>query len=128
MCRVLLVDDHTGFRQSFAGFLRSCLPSICIKEASDGQEALDQIRTFAPLLVFMDIKLPGKNGLELAQTIKHAFSTIRIVMLTNHDLPEYRQAAILSGASDFWTKDTISPAKIADLLTSVCPAPAERDL
>jgi DNA-binding NarL/FixJ family response regulator len=125
MCRVLLVDDHAGFRKSFAGYLRSCLPSICIEEASDGQEALDQIRTFGPLLVFMDIKLPGNNGLELTQTIKHAFPAIRIVMLTSHDLPEYRRAAALSGASDFWTKDTISLTKISDLLTSVCPAPAE---
>ena len=74
MCKVLLVDDHAGFRKSFAGSLKSCFPSISIEEASDGQEALDKIRTFGPLLVFMDIKLPGKNGLELTQNLQTCLS------------------------------------------------------
>jgi DNA-binding NarL/FixJ family response regulator len=85
------------------------LPSLKIKEAGDGEEAFQKIETFLPDIVFMDIRLPGENGLLLTQKIKKKYPEIDVAILTNYDLPEYEEAATRNGAKYFLLKNTISP-------------------
>jgi DNA-binding NarL/FixJ family response regulator len=54
----------------------------------------------------MDLRLPGENGLELTKKIKAQYPGIIIVILTNYDLPEYREAAYQCGADHFVSKDS----------------------
>jgi len=88
--RVLIVEDSTLFRQLFKETLHDRFPSVEIYEAIDGEEALLQVETFRPNLIFMDIRLPGENGLELTKKIKARYPNITIIILTGYDLPEYR--------------------------------------
>jgi DNA-binding NarL/FixJ family response regulator len=105
-CKTLIVEDNNSFRQALKSLLSSRYPSMSIKEARDEREALNEVCAFDPDIIFMDIKLPGENGLELTRKIKASHSEVKIIILTSHDLPEYREAARAGGADHFLTKST----------------------
>lgn len=106
MKRILLVEDNAYFLQFLKEVLHARLPTIDIAEATNGKEALQKIETFAPDTIFTDLRLPGENGLELAQKIKAQYPDTIVVIITNYDLPEYREAAYRSGADHFLSKDS----------------------
>jgi DNA-binding NarL/FixJ family response regulator len=105
MPRILIVEDSLDFRQSFREILFGRFPSMEFGEASDGKGALQKVDTFHPDIIFMDIKLPGENGLELTRKIKTDHPKIIVIVLTSYDLPEYQQAAYQCGANYFVSKD-----------------------
>ena len=106
MCRTLIVEDNATFRQMLKEILYARFPLMTIEEEPDGSELFRRIESFHPRIVFMDIRLPGENGLELAKKIKMNYPDITVVILTSYDLPEYRQAAHQSKADYFVTKDS----------------------
>ncbi len=106
MSRTLIVEDNPTFRQMLKEILVTRFPQMEIEEEPDGTELLSKIDTFRPGIIFMDIRLPGENGLELARKVKTNYPEIIVVILTSYDLPEYRQAARLSKADHFVTKDS----------------------
>ncbi len=119
MCFVLLVEDSSTFRKSMREMLALRFPGIEVEEASDGEQALQKLENTNPDLIFMDIRLPGKNGLEVTRIIKEANSDVEVVILTSYDIPEYRAAALRSGASHFFTKGNAGSDEIADFVRSV---------
>lgn len=106
MKRVLLVEDNVYFLQFLKEVLHARLPAIEIVEAMNGKEALEKIETLSPDTIFTDLRLPGENGLELTQKIKAQYPDTIVVIITNYDLPEYREAAYRSGADHFVSKDS----------------------
>ncbi|MCI0401409.1 MAG: response regulator transcription factor [Gammaproteobacteria bacterium] len=102
MTKVLIVDDDVAFRHAMGGLLREQFPRIEVREASNGQETLQQIEGLD--LLFMDISLPKENGLELTAKIKAEHPGLPIVVLTIHDASEYREAAFQHGADYFVSK------------------------
>jgi DNA-binding NarL/FixJ family response regulator len=114
MKKILIVDDNTLFRKTLKECLLTQIPSLIILEAKDGEEALRTISTFLPDLIFMDIILPKRNGLELTELIKRQYPDIRVVILTSYDLPEYRDAALHSKADHYAPKDSFMP--LVDLI------------
>ncbi len=106
MIRVILVDDDNGFRQCVKKILSSRYPSIELMEARDGMEAMSQVDLWPPDLILMDIQLPGVNGLELTRMIKARNPNAIIVILSNHDLTEYRETAYRNGANYYVSKDS----------------------
>jgi DNA-binding NarL/FixJ family response regulator len=94
-------------------------PGLEIEEACDGEEALRKLENTNPDLIFMDIRLPGMNGLEVTKIIKEANSDVEVVILTSYDIPEYRAAALRSGASHFFTKGNAGSDEIADFVRSI---------
>ncbi|NVM22605.1 MAG: response regulator transcription factor [Desulfobacterales bacterium] len=119
MFRTLLVDDNSAFRQSFKEILHVRFPLMVIEEATEGKEAMQKVHAFRPNLVFMDIKLPGENGLELTKRIKAHDPGIIVIILTSYDLPEYRRAAPQYGADYFLSKDSSSGNEVVSLVESV---------
>jgi two-component system response regulator YesN len=94
-------------------------PSIVIEEATEGNEALRKVDMFFPDLIFMDIQLPGENGLLLTQKIKKDHPKIIICILTSYDLPEYREVALQCGATCFITKDSLVWEEIEALIKAI---------
>lgn len=125
MCRTLIVEDSTFFRQLLKETLHSRFPSMDIAEAENGKEALQKVETLRPDLIFMDIKLPGENGLELTKKIKTRYSGISIIILTSYDLPEYREAARQYQADHFLSKGATTKEDILKLVQSII---AERNI
>ena len=119
MSGVLIVENDERFRQKLKSYLSMRFPSVDFKEAADGKDALEMIDTLRPLIVFMDIRLPWKNGLELTQKIKELFPATSIAILTTYDFPEYRNAAYQRGADAFLVKGRVTLVEIAKLLDSV---------
>ncbi|RPJ11001.1 MAG: response regulator [Deltaproteobacteria bacterium] len=116
--RVLIVEDSTFFREMFKGVLHSRFPSIEIDGAADPAEALQKSETLLPALIFIDVELPGENGFKLAEKIKAQHPSATIVILTAHDLPEYRDAALQQGYY-FLSKGSSTRNEIFRLVESV---------
>lgn len=117
MFRTLLVDDSDVFRKTLRSLLSKHFPFMRIDEAATGAEALNQDHEHR--LVFMDIRLPDTNGLELTRQIKAANPTVLVCVITQFDIPEYREAASRSGANGFMLKDSLTEAALVGLVRSV---------
>ncbi len=116
MSSVLIIEDNSFFRKSFSDFLRSYLPSLLVEESADGIEALQKINSALPDIVFMDIGLPGVNGLELTREIKEAHPEITISIFTSYDIPEYREKAYQCGADHFLVKGSLTGSEIVAMI------------
>ena len=119
MLRALIVDEYRFFRETFKTRLLDHFPSMFIQEAINGKEAMEKINRMPPHLIFMDICLPGLNGLQVTKKIKKDFPNIKIAMLTAYDLPEYRQAASQDGADRFFVKDSLDWKEIEEFVQSI---------
>ena len=119
MASVLIVENNDYFRRSFKEILKLYIPSLSVDESIDGADALTKINQSSPDVVFMDIGLPGKNGLELTREIKCLHPTLFISIFTSYNLPEYRKIAEESGADYFLVKEAITGAEIAAMVKAV---------
>ena len=121
MLRVLLVEDNHIIGEEFKKSLYDRFPSMVVEEAANGEEAFRKIKGVLPYLIFMDIRLPGQNGLKLTQKIKGDFPSVNVAILTSYDLPEYRQAAIQCGADCFFVKSSFNWDEVNAFVKSISP-------
>ena len=119
MPKTLIVEDSALYRKLLKDTLRSRFPSMEIIEAESGEEAMQQISAHPPDLIFMDIKLPGKNGLELTGKIKAKYPDVTVIILTSYDTPEYREAAAQVKTDHFLSKGSSSKEGILALVESI---------
>lgn len=102
---VLLADDHPLFR---AG-VRSCLEKsgICksIVESDNGIDALERILRLNPQIVILDIRMPGKSGLEILSELYKRELTTKVILLTMYKNPAYFYKAISLGVKGYLSKD-----------------------
>ena len=105
MFNTLLVEENVIYRQVLSDALLLRFPLIGVDEAGNWSEALSKVEYQRPDLIFMDIQLPGENGLDVIKEIKRVYSEIVIVILTNSSLLKYRQQAIRNGADYFISKE-----------------------
>ena len=102
--RILLVDDHTLFREGLAALLSNREGWQVVGQAADGYQAVALARETQPNLILMDIKMPGMDGLEATRLIKAEMPDVRVVMLTVSEEDEDLFAAIKSGAQGYLLK------------------------
>ena len=119
MFKTMLVEDSLSFRQLIKDNLQNQFPSMEIIEAEDGTEALQKIDSLPPNLIFMDITLPGENGLALTRKIKTGHPDIIIIIFTSHDSLEYREAATRNRANYFLSKDSTGSSEISALVRAI---------
>jgi len=119
MSSVLIVENNDFFRRSFKEILKMYIPSLSVEESVDGSDALTKIDRASPDVVFVDIRLPGRSGLELTREIKVHHPDLVISIFTSFDLPEYRRVAEQYGADHFLLKDSLTGAEIAAMVKAV---------
>ncbi len=119
MLKVLLVENNRTFREASREALSAHFRPPIIDEAENADEALRKINAAPPHLIFMDIRLPGWNGLQLTQKIRTDFPEIHVAILTGYDLPEYRQAAVQYGAEGFFVKELLKWNEVEALVKSM---------
>src|SRR5664279_2156413 len=113
--RVIVADDHPIVRAGIRDALTEIPGVEVVGEASDGREAIDLVKTHSPDVVFMDISMPGLNGLEAAERIVKAFPQVRVIILSRHENEEYYWRALQVGASGY----VLKKAAIAELKDAV---------
>ena len=113
--RVLLADDHPIVRAGIRDALRGIPGVEVVGEADDGRAAIEMVNSLQPDIVFMDISMPGLNGLEATERIVKAFPQARVIILSRHENEEYYWRALRVGASGYLLKK----AAIAELRAAV---------
>jgi two-component system, response regulator YesN len=116
---VLVVENHEFFRKSFAGLLQRYLPEVHVEDTGDGLDALRRIDSSVPDVVFLDVRLPGKNGWVLAKEIKAKYPHIKIGFISCYDMPEYRSKAFRNGADYFFNKEALCSVEILSVLSGL---------
>lgn len=116
--RVLLVDDHSLFRNGIASLLKSRKDMQVVGEATDGMEAIEQARKLKPDVILMDISMPKCDGLQAVKAIKEELPQVRIIILTVSDDDRNLFAAIKNGADGYLLK-TIEPVELYEMLARV---------
>jgi DNA-binding NarL/FixJ family response regulator len=102
--RVLIVDDHTLFRDGLSAIFVNVPDIEVVGEAGTGHEAVAQATALAPDVILMDINMPGLNGIEATQQILAAKSDTGIVMLTMLEDTDSLFAAMCAGARGYILK------------------------
>jgi len=116
--KVLLVDDHAVLREGLR-MLLGCQPDIeVIGEAGDGQEALDKAAHLRPDVVLMDISMAGMDGLEATRKLRRTQPETQIIVLSQHDEPQFVNSLLEAGAVGYVLK-RMGGASVVDAVRSV---------
>ena len=99
---VLIVEDNDLNTKLFRDLLVA--NGYRTLHTSNGLEVMDLARANKPDLILMDIRLPDESGLELTKKIKITSPHVKILILTGHHYPEYKEAAARYGADGFLVK------------------------
>jgi DNA-binding NarL/FixJ family response regulator len=113
--RVLLADDQAMIRGGLRLILEDQPDIEVVAEAADGTEAIRLARHLRPDVSLVDIRMPGKDGLEVTRTIAGpgVADPLRVVIVTTFDLDEYVYGALQAGAVGFVLKGA-SPALLSE--------------
>lgn len=95
--RILIVDDHAIARTSIRSLLDGHPFRIC-GEARHGKEAIEKVIELKPDIILLDINMPVMDGIRAAHEIRLISPGAKIIFLTGHDLPVFRNAT--EGLSD----------------------------
>ena len=99
---ILVVDDEEDIQLSMTGILED--EGYRVKSASSGEEALKELEQEEPEILFLDIWLPGKDGIELLEPIRNNYPDLPIIMISGHGNIETAVDTIKKGAFDFIEK------------------------
>ena len=116
--RIILADDHPLTRAGIAEFLRRESTFELVAEAEDGIKAWEQIQELKPDVALLDIRMPGMDGVAVAQKVKNEGLPTATVMLTSYDAQQYVMASLRAGARGFVLK-TVSPRELTAAINTV---------
>lgn len=102
--RICVVDDEREVRISIIQKLTQVCPNEEIFDVGFGHEALEQISFIRPDLIFLDIRMPEIDGLELLQQLKTTYPFMHVVIISGYDDFEYARRALQWGATDYLLK------------------------
>ncbi len=108
--RVLLTDDHTLFRKGIGTVLDAEPDMEIVGEASNGTEAVEQIRERRPDIVLMDIGMPGLSSFEAARQISKLRPATKVMFLTMYDDEDYLMECMQVGGNGYMLKDSPAPS------------------
>jgi two-component system nitrogen regulation response regulator NtrX len=102
MSRILIVDDEPGIRQSLKGVFED--EGFAVEAASTGEECLQRLEQSPCDLVFLDVWLPGIDGIETLARIRERAPSTRVIMISGHATIATAVSATKLGAYDFIEK------------------------
>jgi DNA-binding NarL/FixJ family response regulator len=111
--RILVVDDHEGWRRKVCQLLQVRPEFQVIGEASDGSEAVQKAEALRPDLIVLDISLPELNGIEVARRIRQLSPSSKIIFLSQYKFLDVVQVALSTGALGFVCKTDARSALLA---------------
>jgi DNA-binding NarL/FixJ family response regulator len=127
--RVVVADDQPLIRAGITMVLNSQIDIAVVAEATDGLDALSQVRSQRPDIVLMDVRMPGTDGIAVTRTVIDEGLTaqngqpIKVIILTTFHLDEYVHSALRAGASGFLLKEA-PPTEITAAIRAVAAGDA----
>ena len=113
--RILVVDDNATFLEIVLEYLRRHDQLAVVGATQRSQEALALAQQVHPQGVLLDLCMPDLPGLEVIPHLRASLPGVGIIILTQHSLEAYRQAALAGGADEFVSKQRLIP----DLLPAI---------
>jgi CheY-like chemotaxis protein len=103
--KLLIVEDNSGVRR----LIRSMVASVAdeIRECADGAEALALYAAERPDFVLMDIQMKTMDGITATRRITAVDPSARVIMVTDYDQPDLREAARQAGACGYVVKNDL---------------------
>lgn len=105
---IFLVDDHLVVLEGLQLILSQQEDFEIVGQATDGNEAVDQLLQLQPNVAIVDISMPGLNGIEVTQCLQDRCSAIRVIILSMQANPSHVQRALESGADGYLLKGSAS--------------------
>ena len=115
---VLIAEDHPIFRKGLRQIVEGEAGLKVIAEAEDGIQALELIRTCRPQVAVLDVDMPGKDGLAVAQEVRLLRLDVALILLTMHKNERFFNAAMDCGVKGYVLKDCAS-AEIVEGIRAV---------
>jgi len=116
--RVLICDDHALFRRGLMMVLEEDPEIEVIAEAANGTEAVDLARELTPDVVLMDVRMPGRNGIQATREILESVPSAHVIILTVSDDEDDLLEAMKVGAAGYLLKE-ISIVEVTAAVHSV---------
>jgi two-component system nitrate/nitrite response regulator NarL len=115
---VLVADDHPLFREGIARAVRERPDLELVAEVGDGSAALEAIRDSSPAVAVVDLRLPGLDGIGIANAVSRDRLPTRVLLLSAFTEPRLVYEAMAAGAAGFFSKD----ADREDVLDAIAAA------
>lgn len=112
---ILIVDDNRTVRKPLVAWLATKFADHMLIEAEDGESCLKLAAAHRPRLVVMDVRLPGRNGIETARRIRKSWPGTAVVMLSAYGDQAYRNDAANAGVRKYVLKSRVH----SDLLPAI---------
>ncbi len=116
--RIMIVDDHPLFRQGLRRIIEREEDLEVVREAADGQEALELAQELAPDVILMDINLPTMNGLQVTRQLKNNQLDTAVIILTAYHDDEQQFQAMKTGANAYYPKE-VTPDELTQAIRRV---------
>jgi len=116
VARVLIVDDHQGFRAQARALLAAAGYEV-VGEAADGESGVRVARALSPDVVLLDIHLPDISGFDVACLVSGWPDPPAIVLISSRDASDYGRRIARSGARGFIAKADLSAGTLRDVLS-----------
>ncbi|MBQ7544810.1 MAG: response regulator transcription factor [Synergistaceae bacterium] len=116
--RILLADDHPLTRSGIGEFVRREPTFELVADAEDGIRAWELLQELKPDVALLDIRMPGLDGVTVAQKVKNEGLPTAVLMLTSYDAQQYVIASLRAGARGFVLK-TVSPKELTTAINTV---------
>lgn len=105
MIRVVFADDQTLVRRGIKQLLELTPDIRVVAEASDGFEAVEQVKAHAPDVALFDVRMPGAGGVEALELCRAAGLTPKVILLTTFDDDDALRRGVAAGARGYLLKD-----------------------
>jgi two-component system nitrate/nitrite response regulator NarL len=115
LVHIVTVDDQPSFRQAARAMIAGTRDFELVGEAADGQTALELVRDADPDMVLLDVRMPGMDGIELADRLRAEDPDRVIVLASSMDPQELSRLARACGAAALVHKHWLTPRLLRGL-------------
>lgn len=116
MIKLMIADDEAGIRRGLRHYVDWMTWDIqLVAEAKDGDEAYRRAIETQPDILLSDIRMPGRDGIQLAKDLRNVLPSLRVILLSGYSDTEYLQTALQMGVKDYLLK----PAGAEKIIESV---------